>query len=124
MIIIGDDVPAIPEYNITRLNFREVPVSPSGPQGMAADVSLAVTNSYPVKFTVPPLSFNILVPNCGSDLPYIPLADATTGIIEVEPHSEVQVNVSGLVKEIPKTLLKTCPGSKSSPLDLLLGDYI
>ncbi|RFU25430.1 hypothetical protein B7463_g10910, partial [Scytalidium lignicola] len=120
----GDDVPAIPEYNITRLNFREVPISPSGHQGMAVDVSLSLINTYPVKFTIPPLGFDILVPNCGSDQPYIRVADATTGSIEVEPRSEVMVDVGGVVREIPKTLLKTCPGSKTSPLDLLLGDYI
>lgn len=111
-------MPLMPEYNITRLNFRDV----SG--GMAADVSLSVTNKYPVNFEIPPLSFNILVPNCGDDEPYIPLADATTHLIHVEPSSDVTVDVDGLVRELPEALIQTCPNSHSSPLDLLLGDYL
>ena len=56
-------MPLLPEYNITRLNFREAS------HGMAADVSLSVTNKYPVGFDIPPLAFDILVPNCGLDEP-------------------------------------------------------
>jgi hypothetical protein len=120
----GNDIPSIPKYNITRMNFREVPVSPPAHRGMAADVSLTVSNSYPIKLTIPPLSFDILVPNCGTDEPHIRLADATTDIINIEPYSDVIVGVGGIVQEIPKSLLQTCPNSHSSPLDLLLGDYI
>lgn len=91
---------------------------------MAADVSLSVVNSYPIKLTIPPLGFNILVPNCGANDPYIRLADATTAPVDVEPNSDVVVNVGGIVRELPQPLLQTCPHSTSSPLDLLLGDYI
>jgi hypothetical protein len=120
----GNDLPAIPQYNITRLNFHEVPVSTTGRRGMAADVSLSLVNSYPIKLTIPPLGFDILVPNCGVDDPYIRLADATTDIINIEPYSDVTVDVGGIVRELPETLVQTCPHSKSSPLDLLLGDYL
>ena len=54
---LGDNIPFLPEYNITRLNFREAS------RGMAADVSLSVINRYPVGFSIPPLAFDILVPN-------------------------------------------------------------
>jgi hypothetical protein len=91
---------------------------------MAADVSLSVVNSYPIKLTIPPLGFNILVPNCGADDPYIRLADATTAPVNVEPYSDVVVDVGGIVRELPQNLVQTCPHSGSSPLDLLLGDYI
>jgi hypothetical protein len=90
---------------------------------MAADVSISVFNSYPIGLTIPPLGFDILVPNCDDD-PYIRLADATTDEINVEPHSDVTVDVGGIVRELPKSLMKTCPDSTSSPLDLLLGDYL
>ncbi|TVY73459.1 hypothetical protein LSUE1_G003340 [Lachnellula suecica] len=120
----GNDLPTIPEYNITRLNFREVPISLTGRRGMAAEVSLSLINDYPVKFTIPPLGFDILVPNCGDDDPYIRLADATTAPINIEPKSEVNVDVGGIVRELPKTLVDTCPNSHSSPLDTLLGQYI
>ncbi|PMD43995.1 hypothetical protein L207DRAFT_453339, partial [Hyaloscypha variabilis F] len=124
LVFEGNQIPAIPQYNITRLNFREVPISTSGRRGMAADVSLSVVNSYPIELKIPPLGFNILVPNCGDDDPYIRLADATTGPVEVQPYSDVVVNVGGIVRELPQDLLQTCPHSKSSPLDILLGDYI
>jgi hypothetical protein len=91
---------------------------------MAADVTLSVVNSYPIKLTIPPLSFDIMVPNCASDEPYILLADANTDVIHVEPHSDVQVDVGGVVRELPKIMTQHCPNSHSSPLDLLLGDYI
>jgi hypothetical protein len=91
---------------------------------MAADVSLSLANIYPVKFTIPPLGFDILVPNCGIDEPYIHLANATTDVINVEPRSDVAVDVGGLVRELPESLIQTCPNSHSSPLDLLLDDYL
>ncbi|KAE9377752.1 hypothetical protein N431DRAFT_398774 [Stipitochalara longipes BDJ] len=124
LIFEGNQLPAIPEYNITRLNFREVPISTSGRRGMAADVSLSVVNSYPIEMTIPPLGFNILVPNCGEDDPYIRLADATTAPVNIKAYSDVVVNVGGIVRDLPQDLLQTCPNSKSSPLDILLGDYI
>jgi hypothetical protein len=123
-LILGNDLPTIPQYNITRLNFREVPIDTSGRRGMAADVSLLVVNSYPISLTIPALGFNILVPNCNEDDPYIQLADATTAPVNVEPHSDVIVDVGGIVRELPRDLQQACPHSKSSPLDLLLGSYI
>lgn len=119
----GDDIPAMPKYKITRLNFHEVQI-PAGKRGMAADVSLSVANDYPIGLQIPPLGFDILVPNCAADQPYILLADATTETVVVKPLSNVKVNVGGIIREIPDTLTTTCPGSDSSPLDILLGDYI
>jgi hypothetical protein len=91
---------------------------------MAADVSLSLVNSFPIKLAIPPVSFDILVSNCGLDEDLIPLADATTDIVEIRPYAEVDVGVGGLIREIPELLMRTCPDSDSSPLDLLLGDYI
>jgi hypothetical protein len=113
----------MPKYNITRLNFREVQI-PSGGRGMAADVSLSVTNDYPISLEIPALGFDILVPNCASDEPYILLADAITDSVVVQPYSDVKVDVGGIVRQLPDSLTTTCPNSDSSPLDLLLGDYI
>lgn len=91
---------------------------------MAAEVSLTLTNEYPVTFTIPPLTFNILVQGCSPEQPYILLADAETEEIEVSPKSEVNVDVGGLIRQLPETLITACPESKKSPLDLLLSDYI
>ncbi|KAH8602151.1 hypothetical protein B0O99DRAFT_499900 [Bisporella sp. PMI_857] len=124
LVLKGNDIPSVPEYNITRLNIHEVPVSANGRRGMGADVSITVANSYPIGLIIPPLSFDILVSNCGQQDPYIRLADATTGVITIEPYKYVNVDVGGIVRDLPQSLLQTCPNSKSSPLDLLLADYI
>lgn len=91
---------------------------------MGADVSLSLMNIYPIALEIPPLSFDILVSNCGRQDPYIRLADATTDFIKIAPYSDVHVDVGGIVRELPKTLKEACPNSKSSPLDVLLSDYI
>ena len=91
---------------------------------MTADVSLALTNEYPVKFTVPSLSFDVLVQGCSPDQPYLRLADAITEEIQVQPKKDVEVQVGGFIKKLPETLLATCPQTQKSPLDALLGEYI
>lgn len=113
----------MPKYNITKINFREVKL-PREEKGMAADVSLELTNEYPVTFTIPPLGFDILVQGCSPDQPYLELADATTEEINVKPKADVKVQVGGFIQKIPQTLLATCPQTQKSPLDALLGDYI
>jgi len=105
------------------MNFTEVSL-PGHQKGMAADVSLGLTNSYPIQFMVPSLAFDILVPSCAHTDPYILLADATSEVIHIEPQAEVQVNASGVIREIPDMLTKACPGSHFSPLDLLLKKYL
>ena len=91
---------------------------------MAADVSLTLTNQYPVEFTIPPLGFDILVQNCAPKEPYLRLAKATTHEVLVEPKEEINVDVGGIIRQLPDTLTKTCPDTLKSPLDALLGDYI
>ena len=91
---------------------------------MAADVSLALSNKYPVRFAVPPLGFDILVQGCSTGQPYLRLADATTEEIQVQPKKVVEVQVEGLLQKLPETLLAMCPQTRKSPLDALLGEYI
>ena len=113
----------MPSFNITKLNFHEVEI-PDRERGMAADVSLVLSNEYPVRFTVPPLGFDILVQDCSIDQPYLSLAQATTEDIQVEPKQDVEVQVRGFLQKLPKSLLATCPQTQKSPLDALLGEYI
>lgn len=120
-MLLDNNLPTIPEYRITKLNFRE---AQHGQRGMAADVSLALKNDFPVALTLPPLEFDILVQGCSPNQPYILLADAKTSKVEVEPTEEIHVNVSGIIRELPETFVKACPESKKSPLDLLLGSYM
>jgi len=118
----GSDIPTLPQYNITRLNVYEQPL-PKGGRGMAADVQVSLVNEYPLGITVPPLKVDIFVPDCDGE-PSIQLGDATSGEIVIKPHSDVVVNAGGIVRDLPKSLTRACPGSSSSPLDIILGNYL
>ena len=89
-----------------------------------ADVSAVVANKFPVKFTIPPLGFKILVSGCNSEQPAIDVADAEIQSIHVEPKQDVPVNVIGLVHRLPEDLTSICPTLSKSPLDILLSDYL
>ena len=52
------------------------------------------------------------------------LGTAETGELQVEPRTDIQVNVTGHVEKLPDSLTAVCPDSAKSPLDSLLGDYI
>ncbi|CAF9920679.1 MAG: hypothetical protein HETSPECPRED_004332 [Heterodermia speciosa] len=124
MVFMGKDVPAFPKYNISKLNFHEIQIPDAG-RGMEADVSVTLINDYfPVTFTVPPLAFDILVQGCSPDEPYIMLANATTADIQVLPKEDILVDVSGIVQQLPDTLIQACQDSQKSPMDLLLGSYM
>ncbi|KAK4186582.1 hypothetical protein QBC35DRAFT_386932 [Podospora australis] len=120
----GDKLPQIPEYNITKINFEEKPMDDDGRKAMAAEVTIKTFNDYPVSVEVPELGFEILVPGCGPSDPSIQVATAKTSPIGVRSHSEVVVEAHGLVKELTKPLTSVCPGSDSSPLDLLMKKYL
>lgn len=123
MLFANKDIPTIPEYDIKKLNFREVEL-PNGGRGMAADVSIDVENKYPVDLTIPPLAFNILVDNCQKDEPYIKLANAETHELHIQPRQNVELNATGVVHQLPDVLTQDCPGSNKSPLDIILGNYL
>jgi hypothetical protein len=123
LVFSGDDIPAIPAFNITRLMFHEK-VLPDGTQGMEADINLWIQNDYPVDFAIPPLGFGILVDNCLPSEPHILVADARTPQILIHPRVDLDINVSGTVRRLPDELTNACPGSGKSPLDAFLGDYI
>lgn len=122
MTFANKDIPSIPQYDIKKLNFREIDL-PKG-KGMAADVAIRVENPYPVSFTLPPLGFHILVDNCAKSDPFIQLAYALTQDIDIAPSHPVNVNVTGTVRQLPKVLTQACPKSTNSPLDNLVGGYI
>ncbi|KAK0894454.1 hypothetical protein LTR91_006836 [Friedmanniomyces endolithicus] len=123
LLFANKDIPSIPAYKIKKLNVRDVEL-PNDGTGMAADVSLAVQNDYPVEFTAPPMSFSIFVDGCQKTDPYIKLADAETHEIHIQPKQQVELNVTGIAHHLPHILTQDCPGSNKSPLDTILGKYI
>jgi hypothetical protein len=119
----GEDIPAIPEFNVTRLNFHDAEL-PKATKGMVADASITVRNDFPLDLALPPLKFDVLVANCLPTEPFIMLADASIQGVHIKPKEDVQVNATGFVREISQSLTDACPQSGKSPLDALLGGYI
>ncbi|KAK7555783.1 hypothetical protein IWX49DRAFT_82789 [Phyllosticta citricarpa] len=119
----GNAIPSVPAYEIEGLKVHEK-ILPDARKGVEALVSLSVDNQFPLDLTVPALGFGILVANCEPEDPYIMVADAITDPILISPYTNVLVNVTGVVRQIPDELMENCPGKKKSPLDLLINDYI
>ncbi|KAI0479336.1 hypothetical protein GGR56DRAFT_634530 [Xylariaceae sp. FL0804] len=120
LVFEANKIPAVPKYNITRFNVEDGPLKGS----MLADVSLSAYNEYPVELDVPELAFEILVPGCDLMDPFIMVAEASTGEILVKPRSKVSADVYAVIHELPDSLTRVCPHSRSSPLDLLLRQYM
>lgn len=117
------NLPSTPQYNISKLNIREIKL-PGVVRGMEADAAIAVKNDYPVRLTIPSLGFNIQVAGCSPDEPRINVADAYTQKVEIEPKTDVQIDVNGIIRRLPETLTSTCPSTEKSPLDILVRDYM
>ena len=113
----------MPSYNISRLNIHEIDL-PDGAKGMAADASITVKNEYPLDLAIPSLSFGVLIDNCLPTDPRIMVADATIADLHVFPKEDVQVQVTGIVRQLSHSLTDDCPGSSQSPLDVILRDYM
>src|SRR5690606_19219392 len=121
---VANDVPAVPTYNISRLNFHDVPGSGNNQSAVGVDVSITSYNEYPVQLDIPELGFEVLVPDCDAVDPFIQVAQAVTDIVHVRPRSEVTVDVHGTIEEIPESLTRICPDSTSSPLDQFIKHYL
>jgi hypothetical protein len=91
---------------------------------MVAKAAVSIMNQYPVKFDIPPLQFDVLIPNCLPDDDYLPLGTARTEMARILPKEYVTVKVTGIIQQLPKSLTQACPGSNSSPLDSILRDYL
>ncbi|KAH7154955.1 hypothetical protein B0J13DRAFT_593379 [Dactylonectria estremocensis] len=124
MVFEATDIPSLPAYKIERLDLHDVPVDGTGRKAIQADVSVTVHNNFPVSLEVPSLGFEILVPNCDSSLPSISVADATTDIVKVRANKDVKADAQGIIREIPESLTRVCPHSKSSPLDEFMEHYL
>lgn len=123
-VVEASEVPTVPPYNISRLNFHHAPGREDDRTAVGVDVTITSYNEYPIQVDVPELGFEVLVPNCDSVDPFIPVAQAVTDPIPVRPHSGVAVNVHGIIEEIPESLTRVCPDSTSSPLDQFLKHYL
>jgi hypothetical protein len=125
LVFEASKIPALPQYNISRLVFRDVPLPGAAKkQAVGADVTITAYNEYPFQLDVPPLGFEILVPNCDPNEQYILVADAITAPIQVRPRSDVVADAQGIMREIPDDLTRACPRTNTSPLDQFLDQYL
>jgi hypothetical protein len=124
LVIEANNVPSIPDFEIKRLDFHDMPPDHEGKKAVGADVSIGLFNGYPVSFTVPPLGFEVLVPNCNPSEPYIKVGDATTTEIDVVPKANITANAKGIVHELSESLVRACPQTDSSPLDKFMKHYL
>ncbi|SPO05654.1 uncharacterized protein DNG_08341 [Cephalotrichum gorgonifer] len=124
IVVEANNVPTMPAYNISRLNFHDAPGSGDDRKVVGVDVTITSYNEHPIQVDVPELGFDVLVPNCNAIDPFIPVAQAVTDPIPVRPRSEVAVSVHGIIEEIPDSLTRACPDSTSSPLDQFLKGYL
>ncbi|KAI5864242.1 hypothetical protein GGS23DRAFT_563488 [Durotheca rogersii] len=120
LVFEANKTPAIPQYNITRFNVVDGPMNGS----MLADVSLSAFNEFPVQLDIPELAFDILVSGCATTDPFILVAEAATSGVHVKPRSDVGAEVKAVIHELPESLTRVCPDSTSSPLDILLGQFM
>ncbi|KAK2763964.1 hypothetical protein FQN54_009583 [Arachnomyces sp. PD_36] len=123
LVLQDQDLPDFPKVNVTKLDFYEMPL-PGGEKAMASDISVSVLNKYPLKLTIPPLGFDVLVPNCSPGDPRILVADVATKAIEVKPEKPISFNAGGIIHQLSDSLTSTCPGTDTSPLDTLVDSYI
>lgn len=112
-------MPSVPAYNIERLNFHD-----GLNQSVEADVSISVHNDYPIGLTIPPLGFEILVPNCDHTQKKIVVAEAITDPVDVHPNADVIANATGTIGHISKSLTRACPKTQLSPLDKFMQRYL
>jgi hypothetical protein len=120
MVLEGGNLPALPHYNITKLNIRE---AKHGRKGMGADASIVVVNDFPVQISLPPVAVDVLIDGCSSDK-HIFVGTAQTSPLEVKPNTDIEVNVTGNVDHLSDSLTEVCPNSAKSPLDAFIGDYM
>ncbi|PHH65118.1 hypothetical protein CDD81_3249 [Ophiocordyceps australis] len=124
LVLEAAGMPTLPEYKITNLVFHDVPIDDQGRMGVGANVSLSLHNDYAVGLDVPSLGLGVFVPNCDASEPNIKVAHAVTSIVQVRPKADVNVEASGIIEEIPKSLTRTCPNTELSPLDDLVKHYL
>lgn len=117
----GNDVPTVPAFDIQKLQFAEHGM-PGHPDGLKAMAVVSIANDYPVNFDVPAMAFEVLLPDCSND--YLVLGTAKTDIIHIAPQQNISAEVTGIVQQLPTSLTSACPGSKSSPLDSFVADYL
>jgi len=113
--------PPMPKPELKSLHVEELKRDGQS-SGIKALAKLTVKNDYPVRLDVPPMSFDVLLPDCGNN--YLLFATTTSEKIEIVPKRNITVKATGLMTQLPTDLTTTCPGSSKSPLDTFVASYM
>ncbi|KAE8353904.1 hypothetical protein BDV28DRAFT_132167 [Aspergillus coremiiformis] len=117
------DFPELPKVNVTKFNVHDAD-SPGHTGAMAVDASVTAFIDSPFGLRIPPLGFEVLVPNCSPGDPPISVADVKTIGFPIYPGQPTSVDVAGIIQGLSEELTNTCPGKKKSPLDFLVKSYM
>ncbi|KJZ80411.1 hypothetical protein HIM_00261 [Hirsutella minnesotensis 3608] len=124
MVFEAKQIPSIPEYKIQNLTFFDAPIGHKGQKGVGANVSMILHNDYPLGLDIPSLGLQVLVPNCDASEANVEVATAVTDVIHVRPEADILARASGVVRQIPDSLIRPCPKTKLSPLDNFVNHYL
>lgn len=91
---------------------------------MLVDASIAALLDIPFSVKIPSLGFEVLVPNCLPEEPYISVAAVRTEEVLTKPNHPTNMYIRGMIQGLSDELTKSCPGQKDSPLDLLVRSYV
>jgi len=114
----SSEVPKMPDPELQSLKVEQH----HNPEGIKAEAQLSVASNYPVTLDVPPMSFDVLLPDCFDD--YLLFATTTTGEIKIRPKKNLTVAATGFMTKLPTSLTSACPGSSKSPLDQFIASYL
>lgn len=116
------NAPKTPDPEIKSLKVSEFNGPNGRPAGVRALVKATVKNDYPVRLTVPPMSFEVLLPDCEDD--YLLFATTNAGKIEIRPKKNITVDAEMIMTKLPDSLTSACPGKGKSPLDTFITSYL
>ncbi|KAF9693500.1 hypothetical protein EKO04_008295 [Ascochyta lentis] len=122
MVFHSAHMPALPKYNITKLNLRE---ADHPRKGLGADASILIKNTFPpVSLNVPPVAVDILIDGCSPSDKHLKVGTAETPELHIRPKTDIHLNLTGHVEKLADPLTDVCPNSAKSPLDAFIGEYM
>lgn len=111
----------MPNFRVNGLDFGEVTLPEY--QVLTVNASIKIQNPFPLNFEVSPLSFTVLLPGCETD-DLVVVATARTSRLVVKPATNIDLDISAFIRNLPDTFITTCPKSHTSPMDNFLASYL
>lgn len=120
-LLFVPEIPSLPNFQVNGLNFGEITLPEY--QALTVNASITIQNPFPLDLEVSPLSFTVLLPGCETD-DLVVVATAQTSRLVVKPATNIDLDISALIRNLPDTFIATCPKSHTSPMDNFLASYL